>query len=106
MIDKKRHIRIDEEIDNKILTSIKHNKNSYTKEINIILKKGFEVENSIDKVENLTKIMNECVNLLNTNLLLTKQLYADMDFQNPIDPNKSQSLKQVFINMRKDKYND
>lgn len=104
--EKKRHIRIDSDIDEQLLENVKKHKNNYTTEINSVLRIGLEYLHAIEILNEITIEVGRCFKKLHSIEMLQKQLYSDMEFPTVTNPNKSENLKKFYSNLRKDIYND
>lgn len=98
-------VGFDLEINNLILNSSKIHQTSFSKEVNLLCKKGLENTNILLEIEKLNK---EIVDVKRINLIaldLLKQIYSDLDLE-VTDVRKSNNLKMFFKNRKADRYLD
>ena len=98
MIKLDRHIKIDEELHNKILLLSRESKVSYSDEINILIEEALAnkvKQSQLDKMQNDILYLVKKVNL---SYALVKQMYSDFNFNpsNITDPKKSPALNEFL----------
>lgn len=106
MGDIKRHFRIDAENDEKIMANVKTKKSNYTKEINIALKKGFSTDDVIKLLNTMIKQIQDCQFKLYESIMLSRQLYSDMEFPERTNPKSNKLLQDFDKDLKRDKFHD
>lgn len=106
MSDKKRHFRIDAENDEKIMAKVKMKKSNYTREINVALKKGFGTDDVFELLNIMTKQIQDCQFKLHESIMLSRQLYSDMEFPQRTNFKNNKLLQDFDKDLKRDKYHD
>lgn len=103
-----RHIKIEEELHNKILMLSKESKLSYSDEISLLVEEALSnriKQTQLDKMQNDILYVIKKVNLLYS---LVKQIYADFNVNpnNIIDPKTSPALNEFLRKVKISKLDD
>lgn len=101
-----KHIKISEELHNKIIAITKETKNNYSKEICNMLEEA--ISNRV-KQEQLNKIQNDNLYILkkvNLTYELIKQVYSDLNFTNITDPKKSYAVNEFLKRVKVSRLDD
>lgn len=93
-----RHIKVDEELHNKVLMLSKESKISYSDEISLLVEEALSnkiKQTQLDKIQNDLLYMIKKVNLLYS---LVKQMYSDFNVNpnNITDPKTSPALNEFL----------
>ena len=83
-----------------------NNNLSFSKGVSKLLDIALTDNELLGKLDNLEKNINYLSKKLNVTYLLLEQLYADLDFENVVDPKDSVSLSKFNAKLRGKKYYD
>ena len=103
-----RHIKIDEELHNKVLLLSKESKLSYSDEVSILIEEALAnkvKQSQLDKIQNDILYIVKKINLL---YALVKQMYSDFNISpnNITDPKKSFALSEFLRKVKVSRLDD
>ena len=81
-------------------------KSSFSKGVSKLLELALTDNELLSKLEKFEKNIDYLSKKLNVTYLLLEQLYADLDFENIVDPKDSVSLSKFNAKLRGKKYYD